>query len=106
MLDSTSGLAEFETAQSRCGIRVVPNPTSGACQIVLLMPSPTASQIGVFDVQGQMVRRFELRRSPSERQVVFWDGKGEAGRELSSGIYLVRTIGSDVGMTGRLILVR
>jgi len=57
-----------------------PNPFNASCTIT------ADGDIEIFDISGRLVREFEETMANS----VFWDGKDEAGKELPSGIYLIR----------------
>jgi flagellar hook assembly protein FlgD len=47
-------------------------------------------QVVVHDIQGRQVRKLVTgRRLAGEHQAV-WDGRDEEGREIASGVYLVR----------------
>lgn len=65
--------------------------------------SPT---ITVHDAAGRIIRRVDLGVTSSGRHGWQWDGTGDNGRPLPSGVYLVRmTVGAFVGHS-RIILTR
>ncbi len=84
-------------------VRLLPNPGAGATRIELSVPgslrdAPVRVQARLFDVQGRLVRT--LHDGPVARGVttVAWDGRGDDGRALGAGVYLVR-VHSPLGTT-------
>lgn len=101
----TGGAAAWPTAP-RSGIRVVPNPSPGACRIFYTIGKPGAPEVSVFDAAGRMVDRTDRGWSAPGEYSFFWNGRDESGQELHSGVYLVRMTGGGETITGRLILLR
>jgi hypothetical protein len=67
-----------------------PNPVSGRAQITYDLPKAAAVRLGLFDLQGRLVR--ELERAPGAvagRHVVQWDGRGAHGEQLRAGVYFL-----------------
>jgi len=74
-------------------IRVVPNPTPGACRIEMAMPTISNAQVVVTDVTGKTVRdlnRGPLAVPPTGGAARLWDGRDADGQQVPSGIYFVR----------------
>jgi len=47
--------------------------------------------LGLFDLQGRLVRQLERRSSAGAgRYVVQWDGRGVRGERVRAGIYFLR----------------
>ncbi len=88
-----------------CWIQVMPNPSRGACRIVYTTVRPDAPRMAVFDAAGRMVRLLDSSWLSPGEHFLSWDGKGESGQELSSGVYLVRMMGGQSAI-GRLTLIR
>jgi hypothetical protein len=93
------------------GLALFPNPVRGAAQIDLSLPGdrrsdpPLESTVELFDARGRAVRT--LHAGPAERGVtpIAWDGKGENGRTLVSGVYFLR-LRSPLGTTvSRAVLI-
>ncbi|GEM_PF-2162917 len=75
-------------------LTIAPNPFNSSCRISLVgsgaFQSPAQeADIEIFDLSGRLVQRINLQKGS---QNAIWDGKDVSGRELSSGIYLVRTV--------------
>jgi hypothetical protein len=62
--------------------------------------------LSVFDPAGAHVRTLERGWRPPGRHQVVWDGKAEDGRELASGVYLVRLEAGPVRETRKVIRLR
>ncbi len=83
-----------------------PNPFNPTTRLAYSVPEAAAVSIVAYDVTGRAVRTLvDGDRQPGWLSVV-WDGRDDAGREVASGIYIVRmTAGEFVGVR-RLALVR
>ena len=81
-------------------ISISPNPFNASCEI--FMPK-WASTLEIFDIGGRSVRSFDLNLSRSR---ILWDGRDLDGRDLPSGMFLVRCIGLDKTAYGKALLLR
>jgi hypothetical protein len=65
-----------------------PNPFNPATTIQYALPEPAKVELQIFNILGQFVRTLlDEEKGVGYHQVV-WDGKDEAGRAVSTGIYL------------------
>ena len=65
-----------------------PNPFNGETVIVVRMPHSASLEMKIYDLRGRLVRRL-LKESAGPGEVrVLWDGRGESGQILASGVYL------------------
>ncbi len=92
--------------------RVKPNPFSDFCTISYQLKSPLSRQIvrfEVYDLRGELVRSQELAARIGTNLVMF-DGRDDAGRELMQGSYYYRLFVSQNGSIdsdhGMLVIVR
>jgi sugar lactone lactonase YvrE len=84
-----------------------PNPFNPRTVIHFNLEKPAVVDVVVYDVGGRRVR--ELVRGTwmaAGRQRVGWDGKGESGREMASGIYLYRIQANERRYAGKMILLK
>ncbi len=84
-----------------------PNPFNPATTIRYGLPEPSSVHLAVFDVRGRLVRRLktgEFEAAGFHR--VFWHGRDDRGREMSSGVYVYRLRVGDVTATGSMSLIR
>jgi hypothetical protein len=84
-----------------------PNPCSPQATLSFALAREAPVELAIYNVMGQLQRRLLGGATlPAGGHEVAWDGRDDTGRELSSGIYLVRFVsGRDVSMR-RLVLVR
>jgi hypothetical protein len=86
---------------------VYPNPTYAGANILYRIPQVTSVEVNVYDVTGQLVRKIASGAFPGGARMVKWDGRGESGKQVSAGIYLVRLMASSgAHQTKRLVLLR
>ncbi|MEW6687010.1 MAG: FlgD immunoglobulin-like domain containing protein, partial [Candidatus Edwardsbacteria bacterium] len=86
-----------------CGRLHTPCPLSrGDC-------AESKVSLKIYNVAGQLVKTLvnEQRIADSgERSAVMWDGRDEAGKEVSSGVYFYRLKAKDFSDIKKMILLR
>jgi hypothetical protein len=84
--DATDGPADLSVGLVSCS----PNPMSPKTTITYRAAAATRGTIGIYDVNGRLVRRLvEGAIAPGEHAAGF-DGRDGAGNALPSGIYFIR----------------
>jgi hypothetical protein len=85
-----------------------PNPFNPETSIVyhLNLAAPTPASLKVYNLLGQEVRTLVCNVHSSGQYLVTWDGRDDAGRLLSSGIYFIRLQVGEMGQTRKLVLTR
>ena len=70
--------------------------------------SATSAELAIYDVAGWHVRTFVLDHQNPGRYSIIWDGRDDAGRELSDGLYFYRlkTEDAEAEFVGKTMLVR
>ncbi len=74
-----------------------PNPFNPVTAIGFTVPGPSAAPVTlrIYTVDGRLVRTLVSRNFDPGYHEVRWDGRGESGTSLGSGVYLYRaTIGT------------
>ena len=68
----------------------------------------TSAELAIYDVAGWHVRTFVLDHQNPGRYSIIWDGRDDAGRELSDGLYFYRlkTEDAEAEFVGKTMLVR
>jgi flagellar hook assembly protein FlgD len=67
---------------------------------------PVHTTLKIYNIRGQLVRTLvDDERLPGYYQV-FWDGKDNSGKEVSSGIYFYQLKTRDYSDTRKMILLR
>lgn len=87
-------------------IHATPNPFRNHAAIRLDLPVPATGQLIVFDVAGRPVRTLSLSRALDGVSRTTWDGRRDDGRDLGTGIYLLRAKTSAAEFEGRIVLIR
>jgi hypothetical protein len=83
-----------------------PNPFNPACTITYEIPTPGRVELRVFDAKGSVVRTLETAwKLPGVHSEV-WDGKGDDGRKLASGVYVYQVVSGDFTASGKAVLLR
>ena len=83
-----------------------PNPFRGNTTIAYSLGGNERVTIGVYEPSGRLVRNLVNRVQPANRYVVTWDGRDERGREVASGMYLIRYQAGDHSFTKRSVLLK
>ena len=67
-----------------------PNPFNPTVRLTVAVAEAGPVDVTVFDVRGARVKRLEQSTRPAGRFAVTWDGRGESGESVASGVYFVR----------------
>jgi hypothetical protein len=82
-----------------------PNPFSASTEVAFALEHDAAVRLAVFDVAGQRVRALIDGPLAAGTVHVHWDGTGDDGRRLPSGLYFLRLDAGDVHAMQRAVLV-
>ena len=86
---------------------VAPNPFNAAVTIEFSLPQNSREvSLEVYDLSGRMVRSFEISGYKKGSYSLTWDGRDYSGKELSTGVYLIRLGSSDVSSTRKAMLIK
>ena len=94
------GPAYYELGQSQ------PNPFNPRTQITLSLPEATSWTLDIYNVSGQLVRRFEGQAEGAEYVPVVWDGTNRNGEQVAPGVYLYRMNAGGFSATKKMILLK
>jgi hypothetical protein len=86
-----------------------PNPFNPSTTIQYLIPVGRGTlpvKVFVYDLRGRLVRKLVDEDKPSGRHQVHWDGRGEQGEVVSSGVYLYRIDTGKFISTRKMVLIR
>jgi flagellar hook assembly protein FlgD len=70
------------------------------------LPRQTQLGITVYDVSGRNVRTLNSSTQNPGYYAVGWDGSDDGGRQVSSGVYILRFQTDDFTSTKKLVLLR
>ncbi|HDG67602.1 MAG TPA: T9SS type A sorting domain-containing protein, partial [candidate division Zixibacteria bacterium] len=79
---------------------VYPNPFNSATKILFALTEPAEVSVDIFDLCGRLVREFAPKKCVEKSYTVVWDGRDNSGKDLPSGVYLVKL------STGKTVLTR
>lgn len=79
-----------------------PNPFSNHTTFDIGLPQDGGAEIGVYDVTGRLVRRMSVDAS---RRIEF-DGRGNDGRPLPSGVYFFRVRAAGETVMRKMVIAR
>lgn len=82
-----------------------PNPFDESTEITFQVPEEVEVYFSIFDLNGHEVRGFKGVYAEGTHSVT-WDGRGEAGERVASGVYYIRMIARDFSATGKMIYMR
>ncbi len=83
-----------------------PNPFNPSTTISYDMASRGRARINIFSIDGRLVRSLVDAIMEPGRYTTSWDGSDNAGRRVSSGIYLYRMETADLLETRRMMLIK
>ncbi len=83
-----------------------PNPFAAATSIRFDLPRAGGVRLAIFDLTGREVRALWSGPRAAGSHVVSWDGRDEAGRPLSAGLYLCRMTGQGQARAIKMLRVR
>jgi hypothetical protein len=90
----------FSLAEAR------PNPFSDATAIQFSVPANTHVMIEVYNILGQKVRTLVNENMEANSYVRDWDGRSDAGAEVSSGIYFYKMVAGEFSATKKAVLLK
>ncbi|MFC1712146.1 NosD domain-containing protein [Candidatus Poribacteria bacterium] len=88
-----------------------PNPTNPDAWIPYRLSNDSQVTIRVYDMSGRMVCTLDLGHKTAgfytaKSKAAYWDGKNEAGEQVSSGIYFYSIQAGDFTATKKMIVTR
>jgi hypothetical protein len=84
----------------------VPEPFRLTTRVRYGIPSAQAIELGVFSVEGRMIRSLARGQTPAGTYEKTWDGRDDAGERVTSGLYFLRLTTPDRTLTKRVTLLR
>ena len=88
-----------------------PNPFNPETWIPFMLAGESSVTIEIFDIQGHLVRRFNLGTMASGNYVepedaIHWDGCNQQGEVIGAGIYFCRLTADNIQLTRRMLLCK
>lgn len=86
-------------------LSTAPNPFNPSTSIEFALPAAGRTQIRIYDVRGQLVRRLFEQDLDAGHHAVRWNGTDDNGAHVASGVYHLRLVHSVGTLTRKLTLV-
>jgi hypothetical protein len=83
-----------------------PNPFNQMTKIEFTVPKSGFVSLNIYDILGRKVRTLVSEHLSSGYKSVLWDGRNNAGKEVSSGIYFYQLRTGDYSETKKLVLLK
>lgn len=98
---------DIETAPDKFTLlQNYPNPFNPETSIEFILNQPGRVTVEIFNILGQKIKTVADKKFRSGLQTLYWDGKDENGKEVSSGIYFYRVKTDDMVKTRKMVLVK
>jgi len=98
--------AELPPGPGRLRLQVAPNPSRGPAVCTIESDRAGRQRLGIYDTSGRLVRGFEDSVTAAGARRVTWDGRDGLGRDVPSGVYLVRLEAAGRAVSARVSLLR
>lgn len=83
-----------------------PNPFNSSTVIEYRLDTATTTDLTIYNLAGQQVRRLEQGVKAGGHHVVIWDGRDALGQPVASGVYLYRLTTARTEISRRLLVLR
>ncbi len=83
-----------------------PNPFNPTTTIRYSIKAPSRVSLRIYNVAGQLVRTLVKEHLKSNDYKVRWDGKDNAGNDVSTGVYFYRLTAGTFTQTKKMVLLR
>ena len=103
--DSTETTAVLPSNRPMDSLRLAasPNPFSGGSTIAFTLSGPDQVDLGVYDVNGRLVRSLVRNSLVAGPHAISWDGHDSQGRHAPAGVYFVRLSSTRLDLNAKLI---
>lgn len=83
-----------------------PNPFNPATVIRFTLPEAGRTSVRIYDLAGRLVRTLVDEQLAAKAHQATWNGKDDAGRPVSSGVYFYRVESGEHVFASRMALIR
>ena len=77
-------------ASYNISLNTFPNPFNNSVLISFSSKDVRQKKILIYDMMGVNIKVFELKRINKGKNFIFWDGKNDSGRLITSGVYFIK----------------
>jgi hypothetical protein len=103
-----TGVAEQPRRPDQAALRVAVegNPFAGRTELRYTVPQAGRVDLAVYDNNGRRVRQLVAGEQRAGTYRVSWQGRDDAGRQVSAGVYWLRLSAGSESVTGKAIKLR
>jgi len=83
-----------------------PNPFNLETQIQYQIPRLSPVRITIYNLMGNKIRTLIKEDKPAGSYQVYWDGKDDQGKAMSSGIYLFELMSGEFVQSKKMIMMK
>ncbi|MCF7919980.1 MAG: T9SS type A sorting domain-containing protein [Candidatus Cloacimonetes bacterium] len=83
-----------------------PNPFNPSTRIVFEIPEEGDVELGVYNLKGQRIRELKIENVKCKIKSAIWDGKDDSGRQIASGVYLLRLRAGEQVIVKKVMLMK
>ena len=106
-IEDVATVPKPEAAPVASILEISPNPLrQGVASLGVTIPESGHASITAYDIEGRVVRSWEIAGAAGSTQNIQWDGNSSEGRRLAKGMYFVRLIAGETDVTQRMLIVR
>ncbi|MBI5170749.1 MAG: T9SS type A sorting domain-containing protein [Candidatus Eisenbacteria bacterium] len=87
-------------------LRATPNPSFGPARVSFTLPAPGQVTLGVYDVNGRLVRTLQRGTMSAGAHALDWDGRDPSGAHVPAGVYFVRLELPGQSLRSKLVKLR
>ncbi len=80
-----------------------PNPSTADVVLSFTLPRPSRTRISIYDVTGRLVRAVLDTNLPAGPHSFAWDGRGDAGEPVSSGVYVAKLESGGASASAKIV---
>jgi hypothetical protein len=85
---------------------VSPNPFADDAVISYSAPASASLSIGIYDVEGRLVRTLESGQVEAGTHQAVWDGRDDNGARVARGVYFCRMHSGEFSATEKVVLLK
>jgi flagellar hook assembly protein FlgD len=98
--------SEFSQPGSFALAQNYPNPFNPSTTIRFQVPTASQVTLTIYSTLGQKVQALLDRRFDAGHHQVTWDGRDDAGKHVTSGVYFVRMVAANGNSSKAFVQVR
>ncbi|MEO0072093.1 MAG: kelch repeat-containing protein [candidate division WOR-3 bacterium] len=104
---AAAGISEGKTGGVQVtALKGIRNPVRGGGYIGFSLAAPSDVRLSIYDASGRLVRTLVSGYQGAGEYNIFWNGRDDANREVSEGIYFYKLETTGYAQTRKLIYTR